>query len=984
MISTISNQTTPIGISVGPFPFYISDAGYDPYGLSVTAASSNTNVVPNQNMSIFNLGSTRALTVIPADGQTGTSIITVTVGNGINSTNTSFLFTVNPAGNGTNIFANSSNIVTVSQTPSTPYPSSIDVSGEVGTITNVIVTFHGMNDAEPGDLNALLVGPGGQAVVLMTAAIGNNNPMSNLTFTLSDQTTYPLPVDSPLLDGNFQPTDYATSYVFPSPAPPQPYATHLSAFDGLSPNGTWSLYVSDEGSGDNGQIAGGWSLAITTVSPPTINGLTDQSTPVNTPTAAIPFTIEDCQTTASNLVLTVTSSNPALVNAPGDIAFSGSDTNRSITVTPEPNIIGTSTISVIVTDTDGMSATNGFLITVNQGHVTVTGITAVNKVYDGTTPAMLNLGAATLIGEGLNGSDVTLNTSGASGNFSDANVGTNKAVQITGLTLNGNDASNYILTQPASTANIMAQGITISSGLTANSKVYDGTTAAMIASNMVVLSGVVVADVGNVNLSTNGYAANFVNAGVGNGIAVNVSGLSLTGSASTNYVLSAPNGLSANIMAQGVTISSGLTANSKVYDGTTSATIASNTVVLSGVVAGDAANVSLSTNGYVANFASAGVGNGIAVNVSGLSLSGSASTNYVLTAPNGLSANITAQGVTISSGMTANSKVYDGTTAALITSNTVVLSGVVAADAANVSLITNGYVANFASAGVGNDIAVAVSGLSLTGSASTNYVLSAPNGLSANITAQGVTISSGMTANSKVYDGTTAAMIASNTVVLSGVVAGDVGNVSLSTNGYVASFASADVGNGIAVTVSGLSLTGSASTNYALSAPEALQADITPATLTVTANDSSRTYGLPNPPLTVSYHDFVNGEGTNVLTGAPSLSTSATISSPAGTYAITVDVGSLSATNYSFNFVNGTLTVVAQPQLKAFALKGSQIVFTWPTITNQTYELNATTNLNTPVWTPMGDSIMGTGNPVSVTNTTETCPQQYFRLSINQ
>jgi len=42
----------------------------------------------------------------------------------------------------------------------------------------------------------------------------------------------------------------------------------LGTFDGLSPNGTWSLYVYDGGIDNGGQISGGWSLAITTVSPP--------------------------------------------------------------------------------------------------------------------------------------------------------------------------------------------------------------------------------------------------------------------------------------------------------------------------------------------------------------------------------------------------------------------------------------------------------------------------------------------------------------------------------------------------------------------------------------------------------------------------------------------------------------------------------------------------------------------------------------------
>jgi beta-glucanase (GH16 family) len=118
---------------------------------------------------------------------------------------------------------------------------------------------------------------------------------------------------------------------------------------------------------------------------------------------------------------------------------------------------------------------------------------------------------------------------------------------------------------------------------------------------------------------------------------------------SQNIVLSSTNANSVNISTPSsgnivsnltVTISSGISANNKAYDGTTAATINSNNVVLSGVLAGDASNVSLSTNGYSAAFSSPNVGSGIAVNVSGLMLTGTASGNYTLMQPV-LSANIT-------------------------------------------------------------------------------------------------------------------------------------------------------------------------------------------------------------------------------------------------------------------------------------------------------------------------------------------------------
>ena len=81
------------------------------------------------------------------------------------------------------------------------------------------------------------------------------------------------------------------------------------------------------------------------------------------------------------------------------------------------------------------------------------------------------------------------------------------------------------------------------------------------------------------------------------------------------------------------------------------------------------------------------------------------------------------------------------------------------------------------------------------------------------------------------------------------------------------------------------------------------------ATLTVTASNQFRPYGTTNPILTFSYAGFINGDGTDVLTGIPALSTSADATSPVGNYTITTGPGTLSSTGYVFNYVNGTLTV---------------------------------------------------------------------------
>ncbi len=80
------------------------------------------------------------------------------------------------------------------------------------------------------------------------------------------------------------------------------------------------------------------------------------------------------------------------------------------------------------------------------------------------------------------------------------------------------------------------------------------------------------------------------------------------------------------------------------------------------------------------------------------------------------------------------------------------------------------------------------------------------------------------------------------------------------------------------------------------------------AALTVTANASS-TYGVAPGALSPSYIGFQNGDTSSVLSGSPTLTSSVTASSPAGTYPITVTDGTLAAANYTISATNGTFTV---------------------------------------------------------------------------
>lgn len=154
-----------------------------------------------------------------------------------------------------------------------PYPSTISVSGVGTSLAGLAVTLTGLAHSFPDDIDMLLVAPDGRAFRLLTDC-GGNPVAVGLTLTLSDAATNPLPDFGPLVSGVFRPSSYGGGPIpdtFPPPAPPGAQVappdegedSFASVFGGTDPNGTWSLYVLDDASGDSGSISGGWSLTIT-------------------------------------------------------------------------------------------------------------------------------------------------------------------------------------------------------------------------------------------------------------------------------------------------------------------------------------------------------------------------------------------------------------------------------------------------------------------------------------------------------------------------------------------------------------------------------------------------------------------------------------------------------------------------------------------------------------------------------------------------
>jgi hypothetical protein len=313
-------------------------------------------------------------------------------------------------------------------------------------------------------------------------------------------------------------------------------------------------------------------------------------------------------------------------------------------------------------------------------------------------------------------------------------------------------------------------------------------------------------------------------------------------------------------------------------------------------------------------------------------------------------------------GITASNKVYNGTTSATLQTNSAALAGVQGGD--QVTLILTNAAGAFDTKAVGIGKTVRVSGLQIVGRDAGKYTLTEPTTTAA-ITAATLTVS-GITANNKAYDGMAAAAIQTSGATLLGKVNGD--DVTLNTGGASGVFLDANVGIGKPVTVSGLTISGADSGNYSLLQPAGISANIGVASLIVRADDKQRLYGETNPVFTASYSGFVNGQtfGTSGVIGNPSLSTTAVTGSLPGIYPIIIAVGSLSAVNYSFNVVNGTLTVtgsVAPFPISSVSLSNGVALVSWAAVGGQTYRLQFEETLADSIWHDVVPDVAATGLP---------------------
>ena len=513
------------------------------------------------------------------------------------------------------------------------------------------------------------------------------------------------------------------------------------------------------------------------------------------------------------------------------------------------------------------SNSNNFTQTVSAAPLTIAAAT-FSKTYDASVGA-----SATPIVTGLQNSD---SVTGLAEAFTSKDVaGTYRSTLVVTAYLvdDGNNGNNYMVATQSATGTITPAPLTVSA--TGVSRVYDTTTTA------------------NVTLSDNHFAgdsvtdtsspASFGDKNVGTGKPIAVSGIAIMGTDAGDYTLQNTTAdATANITPAPLTVSA--VGVDRVYDATTAATV----LLSDDHLGGDSV-----THSYTASFSDKNAGNGKPVLVSGISIGGADAGNYSLqNTTAAATANITPAPLTVSA--IGVNRVYDATTAATVSLSDNHFAGD--------NLMGGDASAAFADKNVGNAKPITVSGIFLSGTDAGNYALqNTTASTSANITPRPLTVWA--TGVNKVYDGTVAAKV----LLSDDHISGDAVNEVYAS----ATFSDQNAGSGKPVSVSGISIIGTDAGNYSLQNTKVTTtANITPAILTVMANDATRLFGTANPSFTYTLMGFVTGDGSGVVSGSPSLTTAATTASAPGSYPIAVSQDSLSAVNYTFAFVDGTLTVV--------------------------------------------------------------------------
>lgn len=396
VISNIPNQSTARGLPIGPIDFTVGDVDTAESSLTVTAASSNPALVPVASILFGGSGSNRTVTITPVATGIGTATLTFTVRDGSLTASDSFVLTVTntrptmspvadqivneDAASPTLSFtiadaetAASSLVVTAASSNTNLVPNNRIVLGGTGTNRTVRIT-PGTNQSGTGTITLAVSDSKlstSRSFLLTVNPVNDAPTLSNIPNQSTPRLTARGPISFTVGD-----VDNATSNLTLTATSSNPALIPVTAvvFGGSGPNRTVTMTPAGTLTGSaiitvtvsDGDLTASdaFALTVTTAnSAPSISATPAQTVDEDTATEVLAFTVGDFETAATNLLVTATSSNPALVPNTS-LLLGGNGSNRTVRVTPLANRFGTAIITLRVSD-GSLAATNKFVLTVN-------------------------------------------------------------------------------------------------------------------------------------------------------------------------------------------------------------------------------------------------------------------------------------------------------------------------------------------------------------------------------------------------------------------------------------------------------------------------------------------------------------------------------------------------------------------------------------------------------------------------------------------
>lgn len=266
---------------------------------------------------------------------------------------------------------------------SSPYPSEVSVPAQKGKISKVTVSLSKLTHRYPADVDVVIVHPGGKAVRLMSD-VGGNQSLSEAWFNFADdgvRGVMPANPSSSLPGGprswkpsNFDNTETAAAFGATS------LEDSLSAFNGLSAEGVWKLYVDDDASPDGGDLEG-WVLNIHT-DEPSIGTIAPLTFVENGPDQEVTFKVSDGNNTPAQLTWKATVDRSSLISV---TPATGTGASPKFVVRPQPYANGDTFVTVDLTD--GVTTVSSrFNVTVTPVNFapTITGLTDTSTAANRT------------------------------------------------------------------------------------------------------------------------------------------------------------------------------------------------------------------------------------------------------------------------------------------------------------------------------------------------------------------------------------------------------------------------------------------------------------------------------------------------------------------------------------------------------------------------------------------------------------------------